>query len=222
MQIGLQAAAGHVRSVTIDAIPPCGAQLVPDDGVSRTGTGDIHELAQPQGFRPGQHFGNCLGRHFGAGTLLRAGGHAGRRREANMQGEPMRGGPHGFEPGQSGDIRDLVGIGYDGPSAAGDDRPGEFGHPEERAFGVDVRVDKRRGDDLAPAIDDLVRAACFADIDDAAVSNRDGLFFQFSGEDIEHLAAGQHGVGLSCSPSGGDPPPPAETVETGHCLSSDE
>ncbi len=191
LQVGLQAQSAYTRRMTVLAAPPGYPQLVANDAIAGKGTRHIHKLAQSNRFRPCEHLCDLVSFEFGSRTLVETGGNAGWSGKAHMKGKTDSCGAHRFHARKPGHIGNLVRVGHDRPGPMWNHRARKFWHPEQRAFRVNVRIDKRRRDDLAPTVDQLGRSTGIAHGGDTAVGNRYRLLLQLASEDIEHLPTDQ-------------------------------
>jgi len=177
-------------------------------GVGGEDPREVHELAEGDGLRPAEGLRNLPYIEDGAGTLHRAGGHAGRDGERDPEGEMGGGIAQRRDAGQPGNVRDLVRIGDDRAGAAGHDRAGELRHPHQCALDVDVGVDERRRDDLPRDVDRLPRVCVLPNPRDPAIGDSDVGPYELTPEDVDDLAARQDKVGRlvpECDPDAAGP-----------------
>ena len=78
----------------------------------------------------------------GAGLVQRRGGHAGGQHEAHVHRQILRGLEHVLDAVGAHDVGDLVGIGDDGGGAVGEDGLGKLRRADQRAFQMDMGIQK--------------------------------------------------------------------------------
>ena len=108
-----------------------------------------------------------------------------------------------------------MGIGDDRAGAVRNDRAGELGQPDQRALGVDVRVDERRADPLARNVEPLACLRVGANAGDDPVGNGHVSLVRVAAKDIDDLASGQDEIGGFLALGDAQPSPPGGRVERG-------
>ncbi len=144
-------------------------ELLKDIGVAGEDSGEVHHLAKTHHAWKPHRLSDDLRRHLGAGTLHRAGWNAGRHGEKESDRERFGCLHQRADAGEPGNIRDLVRIIDNRSGAVGDDRPCILVDPQDRAFDMDVPVDKRGGEITPREIDRLPRFRVVAGSGDTAI-----------------------------------------------------
>ncbi len=88
----------------------------------------------------------------GSGLVQRRGGHAGGQHKPHVHRKPFRGLEHEFNAVGAHHVGDLMGVGDNGSGSVGQDRPGKLTGRHQRAFQMNMGVQKAGQDNLAAAV----------------------------------------------------------------------
>jgi hypothetical protein len=181
----------------------CSGHLVQAAGLTVNGPGEVHQLPQAQGLRPGQGDRNVLSIQRRAGRLQVRGGNAGRRHQEHVDGQGRRFVQEVANRLEPAHIRQLVQVGDDAGGAAREDGTGVLGEAQEGAFDVGVAVDEAGQEIGAVKGHGLGGPVAGADAGDDTLGDDHVALFHLTTENVDDATLGQQKIARGLPPCHG-------------------
>ena len=191
-RVRLEVAPEDARRVAVDV---CGeSELRELVLVAGDDAGEVHHLGEPDHAPAAEQRVEVADRQRPPRRLERRRGDARRRHEVEVERQVGRRVEQPVDAVGAEHVRDLVRVRDDGGRPEREHEPRELVDERLRRLDVDVRVDEPGHDPLARRVDGLA-SFVVAEPGDPAVGDGDIDVEPFAGEDGEHLAAADDGVG---------------------------
>ena len=196
--IGIELVAGKPGRVTVDLLV---VRLRGDDFfehllIARVNTVGVHHLGKSlNAVVLIERVDGAVIEHR-AGFIQRRGRYAGRQHKAHVNGKTLSRLKHIFDAVRAHDVCDLMRIGHDSGGAVRKHCFGKFLWGDQRAFQMDMRVQKTGQHELAAHVDLNLAAVALAHAGDQSARNGDIPMAELAAEDVDIGGVFQHQIRL--------------------------
>ena len=187
--VGVQILARQQRTMAVLVPPFEQPQLVHHLRVTMDHAGIVHHLGQTNAGRMIHHFRNVICQQFGPGSFHMGRWNAGRQLNANIHQAVFAGGLEIANAIQSDHIGNFMGVTNGRRHTARTNAAVKFKRRNQRAFDVQMRVDKPGNKRQARYINGFTRLILCADPDDRIAANGHIAFNELTGDQIKHTPA---------------------------------